>query len=436
MHDYVIHNGIVVTVDSDFSVFEDGLICVDESKISYVGPKKNVVPDARKSIDLQGSVVMPGLVNTHSHMPMTLFRGLADDLPLMTWLNEHIFPAEGTHINPDTARKGSLLACIEMISSGTTTVCDGYFHEDEVGSAVFESGLKAVIGQGVIDFPAPGVPDPSKNVEVASQFADKWRDVSSRIKPSVFCHSPYTCGGETIKKAKELAREKDLLFQIHVSETKFEFDNMVKEKGVSPVAYLDSLGVLDGRTLLHHVVWTHENDIEILKRSGAKVSHNPSSNMKLASGVAPVSDFLKAGINTGIGTDGAASNNSLDLFLEMNIAAKLHKVCGLDPTLLSAKELVIMATIDGAKLLGLDGETGSLEVGKCADLIVIDMNKPHLTPCYNPVSHLVYAVKGSDVSSVMVDGKLIMENYELKGVDKEKIISDVTKLAKIINNGK
>jgi len=183
-------------------------------------------------------------------------------------------------------------------------------------------------------------------------------------------------------------------------------------------------------------VWTHENDIEILKRSGAKVSHNPSSNMKLASGVAPVSDFLKAGINTGIGTDGAASNNSLDLFLEMNIAAKLHKVCGLDPTLLNAEEVVRMATIDGAKALGLDGETGSLEVGKCADLIVIDMNKPHLTPCYNPVSHLVYAVKGSDVSSVMVDGKLIMENYELKGVDKDKILHDVTKLAKIINNGK
>ncbi len=435
MHDYVIHNGTIVSVDEKFSVFEDGLICVLDGKISYVGEKNDVLPEARNYLDLNGSIVMPGLINTHSHIPMTIFRGLADDLPLMTWLNEHIFPAEANHIRPETARKGSLLGCIEMLSSGTTTVCDGYFHEEEACNALFETGLKGVLGQGVIDFPAPGVPDPNKNIEYVADYLDKWLTISSKIKPSVFCHSPYTCSENTIRKAKELAQSKGVLFQIHVSETKSEFDNMVKDSGKSPISYLDSIGVLDNMTLLHHCIWTDEKDIEILKRSNSKISHNPSSNMKLASGVAPVTSFLEEGIITGIGTDGPASNNSLDLFLEMNIAAKLHKVSSLDPTSLNAEEMVKMATINGAKALGLDQETGSLEVGKYADMIVIDTNKPHLTPVYNPASHLVYAVKGSDVSTVMIDGKMVMENYELKGIDSEKIMQDVSELSKIIKNG-
>ena len=406
--DLVLHNGIVLTVNSEFDILPEGLICIRNGVIESIVPADSDTPHppAKQILNADGGIIMPGLVNTHTHLPMTLFRGLADDLPLQEWLNEHIFPAESTQIHSASVRNGTSLGCMEMLRSGTTTCCDGYFLENEVAEAVLETGLRAVLGQGVIDFPAPGVPDPANNIRTASDFVEKWTGRSDRITPSVFCHSPYTCSEETLKKAKMLAAEKGLLFQIHVAETKSEHERILAEKGLSPVQYLDRLGILDEATLLVHAVWTDEADREIIAERKSKISHNPESNMKLASGVAAVPEFLKAGITVGLGTDGCASNNNLDLFREMDTTAKLHKVNTRDPTVMDARTVIRMATIEGAKCLGMDHMIGSLEVGKQADIIVIDTAKPHLVPMYHPESHVVYAVSGGDVRNVMVGGEV------------------------------
>jgi len=407
-YDLIIHNGTVLTVNPDFDILSNGILCIRNGVIGSIrtGDSETSLPPATEIIDADGGIIMPGLVNTHTHLPMALFRGLADDLPLQEWLNEHIFPAEATRINPESVREGALLSCAEMLSSGTTTCCDGYFLEKEVAEAVMETGIRAVLGQGVIDFPAPGAPDPANNIQTASEFIEAWLGRSDRITPSVFCHSPYTCSAETLQKAKAIAADRGLLFQIHAAETRSEYDQMLAEKGLSPVQYLDRLGILDERTLLVHAVWTDEADREIIAERKSKVSHNPESNMKLASGIAAVPEFLKAGITVGLGTDGCASNNNLDLFREMDTAAKLHKVNTLDPTVMDARTVIRMATIEGARCLGMDHRIGSLEVGKQADIIIIDTAKPHLVPMYHPESQVVYAVAGGDVRYVVIGGKL------------------------------
>lgn len=428
--DIVIYNGTIVTVNHDFDIIENGVICIKDNRLDMIESRNADVslPDAKETIDANDGIIMPGLVNAHTHLPMTLFRGLADDLPLDKWLNEHIFPAEGKHINPESVRTGALLGCAEMLLSGTTTCCDGYFFEDNVASAVYDSGMRAVLGQGVIDFPAPGVPDPSDNIENAMAFTEKWQRVSPLISTSIFCHSPYTCSAKTLKKAKASADTKGLLFQIHAAETKAEWDQIQSEHKTSPVKYLDWIGVLDQNTLLVHGIWVDETDIEIIAKRNAKVAHNPESNMKLASGIAPVPDFLEAGITVGLGTDGCASNNNLDLFQEMNFAAKLHKVNTLDPTVMDARTVLKMATIGGAKAIGLDKKTGSLEIGKQADLIVIDTSSPHLVPIYNPVSHIVYTIRGSDVRDVVIAGKIIIRDKKLLTID----LADVMKRASLL----
>ncbi|MCK5311133.1 MAG: amidohydrolase family protein, partial [Desulfobacteraceae bacterium] len=257
-YDLIVHNGIVVTVNPDFDIFYNGIVCVKNSKVVEVKETKNNIqlPKAKQIIDANGGLIIPGLVNTHTHLPMSLFRGLADDLPLMTWLNDYIFPAEASRINPESVKQGTLLSCAELLLSGTTTCCDGYFYENEVAKAVCSTGLRAVLGQGVIDFPAPGVADPEKNNSHAKDFVEKWLDQSDRIKPSIFCHSPYTCSKETLIKAKETANQYGLLFQIHVSETKTEHNQILTEQKLSPVKYLHHLGLLDSNTLLIHAVWT------------------------------------------------------------------------------------------------------------------------------------------------------------------------------------
>ena len=288
--DIVIHNGIIVTVNPDFDIMDDGLVCVKDGKLKQVeaGYGGRPLPEARETIDAGGGIIMPGLVNTHTHLPMTLFRGLADDLPLTKWLNEYIFPAEGKHIRPETVRLGTLTACAEMILSGTTTCCDGYFYEGDVAAAVSETGLRAVLGQGVIDFPAPGVPNPSENVNHALRFVEKWQKASPLIIPSIFCHSPYACSEATLKKAKDAAVAANVLFQIHVAETKSEYNQIQSQQQATPVKYLDNLGILDANTLLVHAVWLSNEDIDIIAKRQTPVAHNPESNMKLASGIAPV----------------------------------------------------------------------------------------------------------------------------------------------------
>lgn len=437
--DTVIHNGIIVTMNTDFDVIPDGLVCITGGRIEQVSakPADRGLPDSKEIVDAKGGIILPGLVNTHTHLPMTLFRGLADDLPLAAWLSEHIFPAEAGHINPDTVRSGALLGCAELILSGATTCCDGYFLEEHVADAVHQSGLRAVLGHGVIDFPAPGVPDPSQNIRAVRKFVEKWQNISALIKPSIFCHSPYTCCADTLKKAKAAAAATGVRFQIHVAETKNEFDQSLKDHhGQTPIEYLDGIGLLDSDTLLVHAIWLKRSDIQWIARRKASVSVTTESEMKLSSGIAPVPDFLQAGIAVGLGTDGCASNNDQDLFREMDVTAKLHKVNTLDPTVMDAGTVLKMATIGGAQAIGLEKEIGSLEIGKQADVIIIDVRKPHLFPMYNPVSHLVYNAAGSDVRDVFVAGRMILKDRKLLTLDVEEIYAQVNAISRRIRGGR
>ncbi len=432
--DAVIHNGTLVTVDDRMRIIDNGWIGIHKGVIRTIEATApdSPPPTAKKTIDAVGGMVMPGLVNTHTHLPMTLFRGLADDLPLIDWLEEHIFPAEARFINPETVRWGTLLACAEMLLSGTTCCCGGYFHEDTVARAVAETGLRAVLAQGVIDFPAPGVPDPARNIAHARDYAQRWKGRSRLITPSIFCHSPYTCSDDTLKAAKAAADDLGLIFQVHVAETRFERNRSIKEKGLSPVAHLDRLGVLDRRTVLAHCVWVDDADITTINRRGCAVSHCPESNMKLASGIAPVTEMQSAGVTVSLGTDGCASNNNLDLFGEMGTAAKLHKVATFDPTALNAASVLKMATIDGARAIGLADNIGSLEVGKQADIIVMDTRAPHLTPMYHPDSHIVYAAGGGDVRHVLVAGRQVVKDRQLLTLNVQEIMDRVNTIAQEI----
>ena len=423
-YDIIIHNGTIVTVNGGFDVINDGLICVRDGKIETVSQRPaNYFPsEAKEIIDAKGGIIMPGLVNTHTHLPMSLMRGIADDLPLFDWLNGHIFPFEAKHMDFENVKLGAQLGFVEMLLSGTTSCCDGYFHEDAVAQAASEAGIRGVFGQGVVDFPAPGVPDPADNINAAERYVRKLRNASPLVKPSLFCHSPYACSEETLKKAKSVALSNNILFQIHISETKNEFDMIMERHGLSPVKYLEKAGVLDEMTLLVHAIWVDEEDIGIISRRGCKISHNPQSNMKLASGIAPVPGFLKKEITVALGTDGCASNNDPDLLKEMDMAAKIHKAALLDPTVMDAGAVLKMATIRGAEAIGLGDKTGSIEKGKEADIIIIDADSPHLIPIYNPVSHIVYSANGSDVRDVIVAGKIIVRDKKPLTLDTDRIM--------------
>jgi 5-methylthioadenosine/S-adenosylhomocysteine deaminase len=433
-YDIIIYNGTLVTLNSEFDIIENGIIYIKDQKLKRIEGQAHALDPskAEKTIDAKGAIVLPGLVNTHTHLPMSLFRGLADDLPLHEWLENHIFPAEAKHINPETVWVSTRLACAEMILSGTTTCCDGYFFEDDVARAVSDSGLRAILGQGVIDFPAPGVPNPVDNINHALAYTEKWLEGSKLIRPSIFCHSPYTCSSETLQKAKKAAASKNLLFQLHVAETKQEWDRVNSEHGLSPIQYLDRIGILDQDTLLVHCVWVDDRDVETVASRKSAVSHNPESNMKLASGIAPVQSLMEAGIAVGLGTDGCASNNTLDLFQAMDMTAKLHKVHSLDPTALDAKTVLQMATIDGARAIGLDQQIGSLEVGKQADIIIIDTCRPHLTPMYHPSSHLVYTANGNDVKTSIIAGRVVMEDGKLVSMNLADILEKINAIAESV----
>lgn len=412
--DIMIKNGLLLTMAGDLDIIENGSVLIKDSKIEQIGRTTDFAHvDAHQIIDAKGCIVMPGLVNCHTHLPMSMFRGLADDLPLDVWLNDHIFPAEAEQVNPDSVQQWSLHSIREMLLGGVTTCCDGYFHEDRVVKSMDQAGIRAIAGQGVIDFPAPGVPDPLQNIETATAFVNHTASVSKRIYPSIFCHSPYTCSQETLKAAKAAANQLGVLFQIHVAETRNEV-NMIQALGDKTIIeYLDELNLLDDQTLMVHSVWIGDSDIRIIQDRGAKVAHCPESNMKLASGVCPAPKLIDAGVPVGLGTDGCASNNDLDLFGEMDSAAKLHKISLMDPCAMDARTTVKMATIEGAKALGLESRIGSIQSGKQADLIIIDTDKPHLTPLFDPYSALVYAAKSSDVDWVMVDGEILVESGQL-----------------------
>jgi 5-methylthioadenosine/S-adenosylhomocysteine deaminase len=418
--DILIHNALVLTLEPGAALFRDGYVAVQESKIAAVGQADHPgkLPPARERLDAGGGLVLPGLVNTHCHAPMVWFRGLADDLPLNRWLNDFIFPAEAGWLNPERVYGGAMLAAAEMLRGGITTVADGYFYEVEVRRALAEAGLRAVVAQGVVDFPAPGVPDPQDNLKVAGAFLDSGAAFPpERITSAIFCHSPYTCGPKTLEAAKDLTRARNVPFFLHLAETRGELRIIREKTGLTPVTYLDRLGVLDGLTVAIHGVWLNPEDQELLARRDVKLSHCPESNLKLAAGVAPIPELLARGLTVGLGTDGAASNNNLDLFGEMSLAARLHKVWHKDPTLLPASQVLALATREGARVLGLEEKIGTLTPGKEADLIVVSLNQPHLTPLYDPYSHLVYAARAADVEHVMVAGRWLMRARRLLTLD-------------------
>jgi 5-methylthioadenosine/S-adenosylhomocysteine deaminase len=410
----IIKNAMVLSMDNDYNFWKSGSIVVRGNKIEAIGELSDDqmnYPSATV-IDGKGKLAMPGLINTHTHIPMTIFRGYADDLPLHQWLYEYIFPIESEFITATNVRVGSKLAIAEMLKSGTTTFNDMYYYVDEIAQVAESAGIRAILSESVIDFPVPNSPSPQDSLLLSEKLIKKWKD-HSLITISISAHSPYSCSGQLIRDAKALADKYKVPFNIHVAETRKEFDESMQMTGLTPTGYLNKLGVLGPNVIFAHGVHLTPEDIEILAVNGVSIAHNPECNMKLASGVAPVPQLLKAGVKVGFGTDGVASNNNLDLFEEMNSAAILHKLHSNDPTVLNARTVVEMATIGGARLLGKEKEIGSLEPGKKADIIILDMMQPHAHPVYNIYSILVYSMQGSDVETVIVDGNLVMSNRKL-----------------------
>ena len=433
--DLVIQGGTAVTMVPGQPPIENVRILINKDRITQIGPSTEVpLPSASSFdiIDAHNGIIMPGLVNAHAHTAMTMFRGFADDLPLRTWLYEKIFPAEARFLSQETVYWGALMGCVEMITSGTTCVADGYFFQDATIRAVHKSGLRAVVAQGIIDFPAPGVPDPKENIRVGRDFLEKWRHFSERITPGLFCHSPVTCSEKTLLRSKQLSKDHDKPLQIHLSETSAEVSEIFKRTGQRPAHYLDQLGLVDSRLIAAHGVYLDKTEIQCLYERGAGVIHVPESNMKLSSGIAPLADILAMGIRTGLGTDGCASNNNLDLFGEMDTAAKLSKVATGRPDAAGAPQVLEMATIGGAAALGLEKEIGTLERGKKADIIVVDTGAPHLCPLYNPFSALVYAACGADVKDVVVDGTTLMKERKVCFLDPNEIMARVREISEKI----
>lgn len=435
--DYLIKDGLILSLSPDHPEAFIGSIGIQGTEIVFIQSNDSPLqaPPAKKIMKARGFLVMPGLVNTHTHGAMTLFRGLADDLPLKIWLEQFIFPAERRFVNPDSVYWGTLLACSEMMMSGTTAFADGYFHMDEAVKAVALSGMRAIICQGVLDFPIPGISDPARNIPTAGQFVDTWKNFSPRIHPGLFCHSPYTCSPETLRTVKSLSREKEVPFFIHAAETQEEVSLVRSLYGKTPVRHLDALEILDEGSVIVHAVHIDSQEIELLSQSRTAVAHCPESNMKLASGMAPVTEMLVKGVLMGLGTDGCASNNDLDLFKEMDTAAKLEKVRTLDPTVMKARTVLRMATTNGARVLGLGNRIGSLEVGKQADLILLDLSSPHLVPCYDPFSLIVYSAQGSDVHSVMIEGRWVVEDRKIMTFDLPEVLEKVNRLSRLISPG-
>ena len=426
--DLLISNGTLLTQNQSGTIIKNGAIAVFRDKIMAIGESKSFANwNIKKQIDAKGGIIMPGLINTHTHAAMSLFRGLADDLPLMVWLNDHIFPAEAK-LDDEMVYHGALLACAEMILSGTTCFCDMYLFEDAVARAARKAGIRAVVGEVLYDFPSPNYGSLEKGFEYTRMLINKWQQdplISIAVEP----HSVYLCAPDLLQKASDLAREYDLPFVIHLAETRSEVDTIKEKYGNTPVGHLAKLGVLSPRTVACHCVVLTKEDIDLLSHHKVKIVHNPSSNMKLASGIAPLPELVRRGIHTGLGTDGCASNNSLDLLAEMDTAAKLHKVATLDPTVMDAATVLQMATCEGAKVLGQNHLIGSLEAGKKADIIIVDTHQPHLTPMYNPASHLVYAARGSDVITSIINGKLIMEDRCLLTIDIKEVMAKANQLA-------
>ncbi len=425
--DLLIEHATILTMDANLTIIEDGTIGIRGNRIAYIGPTLSMEQrtSAAKLIDAHGGIVLPGLINGHTHAAMTLFRGLADDLPLMDWLNHYIFPVEA-RMDEAFVYSGTLLGCAEMILSGTTTFCDMYLFEEETARAAAKAGMRALVGEVLYDFPSPNYGSIDKGFRYTQQLIDAWKGhplISVAVEP----HALYTCSPDLLKEANAIALRNGVPLILHVAETLSELETIQARYGKKPFEHMEALGICGDHVIADHCTHLDMEEMERIRRYGIRVVTNPESNMKLVAGNAPIPELIEQGIVVGLGTDGAASNNDLDLFSEMNTLAKIHKVSRLDPTVMDAVTVLRCATSEGAKALGMADSIGSLEVGKKADVIVVDTDRPHLTPLYNPYSHLVYCANGADVIHSIIDGRLVMENRNVLTLD----LADVMEAAEM-----
>ena len=421
----IVTNGIVVTMNPERQIVQKGAVAIDGTDIVAVGTAADIEARfrARETLNAAGQIVLPGLINTHTHAPMVLYRGLADDLALSEWLEKYIFPAEAKTVSPDFVRAGTRLAALEMIESGTTTFVDMYYFEEEIAKETRAAGLRGVLGQTIIQFPVADAKTPVDALARAERFITELKN-DPLITPAVAPHAIYTLDAASLTAARDLSRRHGVPTLIHLAETRDEAKNAEEQLKLSPARYLESLGFLGPGVLVAHGVWVSEPDIVLLTMRGVGISHNPESNMKLASGTAPVPAYLRADAAIGLGTDGAASNNDLDMFEAMRMASLLHKLQTADPRAVSAKTALEMATIRGARALGKESQIGSLETGKRADLVLVDVSGARQTPMYDPVSHLVYVARGDDVRTTIVNGKVLMRDRKVLTLNEAEVIRD------------
>jgi 5-methylthioadenosine/S-adenosylhomocysteine deaminase len=438
--DVILTNALVLTMDEDFNQYASGAVAIQEENIIAIGPAEDIAKEytARETLDCDGKILMPGLVNAHTHVPMTLLRGLADDLRLDVWLMGYMMPVEREFVSPEFVRLGTSLGCAEFIRSGVTTFCDMYYFEEDVAKATTEAGLRAVCAQTVLKFSSPDADSWDDSLALARGFIERWKD-HPLIVPSVAPHAPYTCTDEILRATAELAVEFDVPLHTHLAETALERENMRNEQGMPVIPYVKKQGLLDAKVIAAHCVHIDLGEMRTLLHAGAGVAHNPSSNLKLASGFAPVSKMLEVGLNVGIGTDGPASNNDLDMFEEMRLASFIAKAVSNDPTAVPAPLALAMATRIGAKALHIGHLTGSLEPGKRADLILVDITPVHNSPRFrrdanNPYAQIVYASKSTDVSDVMVNGKWLMRNRQLLTLNEAELLTQADAIAHWIDD--
>ncbi|BCY19072.1 5-methylthioadenosine/S-adenosylhomocysteine deaminase [Leptolinea sp. HRD-7] len=438
--DLILTNAVVLTMDKEFHTYEPGAVAISGNSIAAVGIEADILKDytASKKIDCDRKVLIPGLVNAHTHVPMTLLRGLADDLRLDVWLMGYMMPVEREFVSPGFVELGTKLACAEMIRSGVTCFADMYYFEDHVARATEESGVRGVCGQSVMKFPAPDAKSYEEGLALARDFIVKWKD-NDLIVPAVAPHAPYTCTPEIMAASAALAVEFDVPLHMHLAETAGEVENIRKEHGIPVIPYVKKSNLLEAKVIAAHCVHIDEGEIRSLLHANAGIAHNPSSNMKLASGIAPVKRMLEQGVNVGIGTDGPASNNDLDMFEEMRLASFLAKVNSGDPTALPARTTLLMGTRLGAQALHVGHLTGSIEVGKRADFVLVDLSPLHNSPRFerdpqNLYAQIIYAAKSNDVSDVMINGKWVMQNHKLTTLNEEELLNEARDYARKIDS--
>lgn len=433
--DIIIKNATILTINEDSEIIENGYIAINKDKISAIGKMSELKANskAKQIIDAKGKIAMPGFVNTHTHLAMTLFRGIADDIKLYDWLNKYIFPAERKFVSPESVEIGTNLAYAEMIKSGTTCFNDMYYFSDSTAQTAIKAGMRGVISEGIIDQKVANSNNSQEAIQYTKFLLDKYKD-NELINIAVATHAPYSCTENTLIKSYELAEQYDSLFHIHLAETKWELEKFLAEKGMSSVNYLDKLGLLSHRTIAAHGVWLNDEEINLLKDRDVAIAHNPECNMKIASGIAPIPQLIDTGVRVGLGTDGVASNNNLNFIQEMRTMALLHKLNSSDPTTLPAEQIIRIATIGGAEVIGKEKEIGSLEIGKKADIILIDTDYPNAVPFYNIYSLIVYSLNGNEISDVIINGKIVMKNYTLTTIDEKEAMQKVSQFSKKIKN--